>query len=116
MSWTNDVDDVAVLFCTVPNAEVGARVAHAVVDASEAACVNIIPGLRSIYRWRGETCDDAELLLVMKTTRSRCEELSRHVKAMHPYETPELVALPVEAGSLAYLDWVRGETRPPQVG
>lgn len=111
MSWTFDVDDVAVLFCTVPNEEVGARLARAIVEAGDAACVNLVPGLRSIYRWQGEICDDAELLLVMKTTRSRCEALSRHVSELHPYDTPELIALPVEAGLHAYLEWVRGETQ-----
>ena len=107
LDWSNESQDVTVLLCTVPTEEVGANLAKTLVDEQRVACVNIIPGVRSIYRWKGEVCDDAELLMVMKTVRSRVEEVSQRVSELHPYETPELVALPMVGGLEAYLGWVR---------
>jgi periplasmic divalent cation tolerance protein len=103
------VTDVLVVLVTTPSAEVAAGLAHALVEARLAACGNVVPGLRSIYRWEGKVQDDAEALLVLKTTRDRFEALRDEVLRRHPYAVPEVVALPVEAGSAAYLDWVRGQ-------
>jgi periplasmic divalent cation tolerance protein len=72
----------------------------------------VLPGLRSIYRWEGKVCDEPETLLVLKTTRDRFEALRDEVLRRHPYDVPEVVALPVEAGAERYLAWVAGETRP----
>jgi periplasmic divalent cation tolerance protein len=101
--------DVLVVLVTAPSPEVAAELARALVEARLAACGNVVPGLRSIYRWEGKVQDDAEALLVLKTTRDRLEALRDEVLRRHPYQVPEVLALPVEAGSAAYLDWVRGQ-------
>ena len=99
------------VFCTVPSGEVAAELARALVGEKLAACVNIVPGLRSIYRWNGEICDDAELLLIIKTARDRFEALRARLVQRHPYECPEVVALGIEDGNPSYLDWIVNETR-----
>ncbi len=95
-----------VVLSTVPDRETGTRIAHALVEARLAACVNVVPGLTSIYRWEGAVHEDAELLLVIKTRRALFDALARALAAAHPYEVPEIVALPVEAGGAKYLAWL----------
>jgi periplasmic divalent cation tolerance protein len=107
---TMDPTDVLVVLVTAPSQEKAVEIARAVVEARLAACGNVVPGLRSIYRWEGRVHDDAEALLVLKTTRARFEALRDRVLALHPYEVPEVLALPVEAGSAAYAEWIAGET------
>ncbi|WP_242393714.1 divalent-cation tolerance protein CutA [Anaeromyxobacter oryzisoli] len=102
--------DALVVLVTAPSPEKAAELARAVVEARLAACGNVVPGLRSIYRWEGTVHEDAEALLVLKTTRGRFEALRDRILALHPYQVPEVLALPVEAGSAAYLDWIAGET------
>jgi periplasmic divalent cation tolerance protein len=102
--------DALVVLVTAPSAEKAAELARALVDERLAACGNVVPGLRSIYRWEGRVQDDAEALLVLKTTRARFEALRDRVVALHPYQVPEVLALPVEAGSAAYLAWIAAET------
>lgn len=96
---------------TAPNADQAAELAHALVEARVAACVNIVPGLRSIYRWEGAVEDQAEVLMVVKTAADRFEALQQKVLALHPYEVPEVLRLDVAEGHLPYLDWVRDSTR-----
>jgi periplasmic divalent cation tolerance protein len=103
--------DALVVLVTVPTPERAAEIARAVVEERLAACGNVVPGLRSIYRWEGKVHDDQEALLLLKTTRSRFEALHDRVLALHPYEVPEVVALPVELGSAPYLAWIAAETR-----
>lgn len=100
-----------VVFITTPTADVAAQIARALVEERLAACGNVVPGLRSIYRWEGEIHDEAEALLVLKTTRARFEALRERALALHPYEVPEVIALPIEAGSAPYLEWIAAETR-----
>ncbi len=100
-----------VVFITTPTPEVAAQIARALVEERLAACGNVVPGLRSIYRWEGKIHDDAEALLVLKTTRARFEALRERALALHPYEVPEVIALPIEAGSAPYLEWIAAETR-----
>jgi periplasmic divalent cation tolerance protein len=95
-----------VVLVTAPDAATGARIARALVEEGLIACANLVPGIRSIYRWQGRVAEDAEVLLVLKAHASRCEALAARVKALHPYELPEVIALPVVDGSEAYLDWV----------
>jgi periplasmic divalent cation tolerance protein len=102
--------DILMVLVTAPSAEAAAGLARALVEERLAACGNVVPGLRSIYRWDGKLQDEAEALLVLKTTRARFGELRDRVLALHPYEVPEVVALPVEAGSERYLAWVAAET------
>jgi periplasmic divalent cation tolerance protein len=103
--------DALVVLVTTPSPERAAEIARAVVDERLAACGNVVPGLRSIYRWEGKVQDEEEALLVLKTTRARFEALRDRVLALHPYEVPEVIALPVEAGSARYLAWIADETR-----
>jgi periplasmic divalent cation tolerance protein len=103
-------DAARVVLVTAPDAEVAARLARSLVEERLVACVNVLPGIRSFYRWEGEVQDDAEVLLVAKTAASRCRELAMRVEALHPYELPEIVVLPVEGGSERYLDWVLSES------
>ena len=100
--------DVVVVLCTFPAGELAAQVARTVVEEGLAACVNLVPQVRSIYRWEGATCDDLEQLAVAKTTAAGFEALRARLVALHPYAVPEVLALPVAAGHAPYLDWVRG--------
>ncbi len=102
--------DALVVLVTTPSAERAAELARALVEERLAACGNVVPGLRSIYRWEGKVQDEAEALLVLKTTRARFEALRERVLALHPYEVPEVLALRVEAGSALYLAWIGAET------
>jgi periplasmic divalent cation tolerance protein len=103
--------DALVVLVTAPTAEKAAELARALVEERLAACGNVVPGLRSIYRWEGKVQDDAEALLLLKTTRGRFEALRERVLALHPYQVPEVIALAVDAGSAPYLAWIAAETR-----
>jgi len=103
---------VRVALSTAPDADTAARIARALVEERLAACVNLVPAVRSIYRWQDRIEDQAEVLLVIKTRAERVEALGARLRALHPYELPELVALPVSAGLAPYLDWVAAEAAP----
>jgi periplasmic divalent cation tolerance protein len=98
-----------------PDAAVAARIAGALVDARLAACVQVLPGVTSTYRWQGAVERADEVAVVIKTTASRYAELESALGALHPYQVPEIVAWPVAAGHAAYLQWVADETRPPLI-
>jgi periplasmic divalent cation tolerance protein len=102
--------DVRVAFATAPDAEVAARIARALVEEELAACANLVSNVRSIYRWQGKLEDESEVMLILKTRADRVDALAERLRALHPYEVPELLVLPVESGLPAYLDWVRGAT------
>jgi periplasmic divalent cation tolerance protein len=106
------VTDALLVLVTTPSAEEAARLARALVEARLAACGNVVPQLRSIYRWQGEVHDEAEALLILKTTRASFAALRERVLELHPYDVPEVLALPVEAGSADYLAWLAHETKP----
>jgi periplasmic divalent cation tolerance protein len=110
------VTEALVVLCTAPTAEVAAGLARALVEARLAACGNVVPGLRSIYRWQGRVEDEAEVLLVLKTTRERFPALRDELLRRHPSEVPEVLALPVEAGSAPYLAWLAGAVAPAAGG
>ena len=95
-----------VVLSAVGTAEDAERIARALVDRRVAACVNVLPGVTSFYRWKGEIARDAEWLLVMKTTAARFEALREAVVELHPYDVPEVVELPIERGHGPYLDWI----------
>ena len=107
---TDSTDSVLVVLCTTPTPEVGAELGRGLVEQKLAACVNVIPGLRSIYSWQGETKDDAECQLLIKTRRSRFEAVARWIRDHHPYSEPEILGLPVVTGSPSYLAWVAEQT------
>lgn len=104
------MDEAIVILCTVPSVEVGEALGRGLVEARLAACVNVVPGLSSIYRWEGEIRTDREAQLLIKTRRSLLDRASEHLRASHPYDVPEILALPVAGGSEAYLRWIAGET------
>ena len=104
-------DAVVALLVTAPDEETGRRIARALVEERLAACVNVLPGVRSIYRWKGAVEEASEVMLVAKTRAERTGALAARVRALHPYELPEVVALPVTDGSRAYLRWVIAESR-----
>jgi len=92
---------------------VAERIAATVVGERLAACVNIVPGLTSIYRWEGQVQRDAELLLLIKTRQAIYPLLESRIRALHPYQVPEIIALPIQAGSAAYLNWIAANTGAP---
>ena len=100
--------EICVIWSTVPPA-LSAALAKSLLEKNLVACVNITP-VRSLYRWKGESCDDEEHLLIIKTRRGLADAVIRALKAEHPYEVPEIIVLPVIAGHAPYLDWVYGET------
>jgi len=102
-------DRYYVVYVAAPPAD-AETLAHALVRQQVAACVNIIPTIRSIYRWKGEICDDGEALLVIKTTGDRLEQLKALVVEQHPYEVPEIIALPIVQGHDPYLRWIDAST------
>lgn len=99
--------DLVVVYLTAPDAEVAGRIGRTLVEEGLAACCNLVPGVRSIYRWEGELHEDAEVLLIVKTRAALVDALAARVVAVHPYTLPEVIALPVIAGLAPYLDWVR---------
>ncbi|MBB5351224.1 uncharacterized protein involved in tolerance to divalent cations [Haloferula luteola] len=103
--------EVLVVLCTFPHGESARQIGAALVEKQVAACVNLLPVVMSIYQWEGKTCEEAEVLAVIKTTRAAYPELQAALLAVHPYETPEVVALPVVDGSPGYLEWVMGINR-----
>ena len=104
--------DARILLTTAPPGKAH-ELARALVEERLAACVNVVPGLRSIYRWEGALHDEPESLLIVKTTRDRLEALSARLAALHPYETPEVLVLTPDTGAAAYLAWLERETRRP---
>jgi periplasmic divalent cation tolerance protein len=98
--------DALVVLCTCPDEATARKIATALLAAELAACVNCVAGIRSMYRWEGQIRDDAEVLLVIKTRTARYGALETLVRASHPYELPEIIALPVVAGARDYLDWI----------
>jgi len=84
-----------------------AALARTIVEERLAACVNVLPTMTSVYRWKGTVEQDREQQVIMKTTADRVDVLEARVRALHPYELPEFLVLPATGGSLAYLDWVR---------
>ena len=99
--------DAIVVFMTAANGEEATRLAEMLVGAHLAACVQILPEMESVYRWQGKIERQSEILLLAKTTREKFAELEREVCALHSYDTPEIVAVPVAIGSGPYLQWLK---------
>lgn len=105
-------EEVRILISTISPGK-ARKLALALVEEGLAACVNLVPGLRSVYLWKGDVLDEPETMLVIKTTAARAESLARRLAELHPYETPELLSLTPEAGLPAYLAWIHGATGGP---
>jgi periplasmic divalent cation tolerance protein len=101
------VTPARVVLVTAPSSEVATTLARALVDERLAACVNVVPGLTSIYRWQGQREEASECLLMIKTDAVRYPALERRVLELHPYSVPEVLALPVDTGAPAYVEWLR---------
>ena len=99
-------DDPIVVFMTAANGEEATRLADMLVGAHLAACVQILPEMESVYRWQGKIERQSEVLLIAKTTRGKFDDLEREVRALHSYDTPEIVAVPIVIGSAPYLEWL----------
>jgi periplasmic divalent cation tolerance protein len=104
--------DYRLVLCTCPDQETAASIAERLVTDRLAACANLVPGLTSIYRWQGQIQRDSEVLLLIKTRAACLDNLSATLRGLHPYELPEIIALPVTDGLPAYLTWVTACTQP----
>jgi periplasmic divalent cation tolerance protein len=102
--------DKIVVLCTCGTAEEAARVANGLVEARVAACVNVVAGMTSVYRWKGAVERSPECLLLIKSRRALFERLRGEIERLHSYETPEIIALPIVDGAKAYLAWIDQET------
>jgi len=100
-----------VVLVTTSSAEESSRIARALVDGGLVACANILPEVRSIFRWEGKIADDRESLMILKSHTDRFEELSLKIKELHSYSVPEVIALPIVDGLREYLAWIREMTR-----
>ena len=102
--------DLVVILCTAPDEAAAEMLARGLVEARLAACVNAISGVKSFYRWQGTIEADTEIQLIIKTQRGRFDEVAAWLHENHPYDVPEIIALPAERVSQAYLEWATKET------
>jgi len=100
------VDGYIVVFMTAPNPDAAVQIADAIVGEELAACCSILPGLRSIYMWKGEMYDEHEVLCIIKTRAELFEGLKKRILEMHSYEVPEIIAVDIKAGHGDYLKWI----------
>lgn len=103
--------DALLVFTTLPSADKAAELAKLLVNERLVACANLLPAVRSIYRWQGELHDENEVLVLLKTRAEHLERLKLRILEVHPYEVPEVLAVPIESGYQPYLDWLAGETK-----
>jgi len=96
---------------TVPDEAKGREIARGLVEQRLAACVTVGPASRSTYRWQGKVCEEEEYVLLIKTRRELMAKVEAALRAVHPYQVPEFIALPIEGGSAAYLEWLAAETK-----
>lgn len=96
---------------TVSSPDAAITIAKFLVEKELAACVNIVPGIESIYKWQGKLCQEKELLVIIKTSTEVYPNLEASLRAVHPYEIPEIVMIPISAGSRDYLDWILRSVR-----
>ncbi|MBM3285772.1 MAG: divalent-cation tolerance protein CutA [Candidatus Eisenbacteria bacterium] len=105
-----DQDEAVVILTTVGTDADARAIADGLLDLRLAACVSLVPGARSLYRWKGEKFDEAELILLVKTRRALAERVRDVIDRLHPYEVPEFLVLPVLSGSTPYLQWLYEST------
>ena len=104
--------EAILVYVTCPDAAVAESIGRTAVDERLAACANLLPGMRSIYRWQGRVESAEEIVLILKSTRDCWIALEGRVRALHPYTVPCIVALPITAGSAPFLAWIEAETGP----
>ena len=104
------VGEIVVLITASSNEE-ARKLGKTLVQEKFAACVNVIPEIISIFKWHGEVCEEGEVLMIVKTAGDKFSALEKRIKQVHSYEVPEIIALPIVAGSKEYLNWIQKETR-----
>lgn len=105
------MQQVLLVLTNVPDEATAGTMARTLVEQRLAACVNILPGVRSVYQWQGAVDEATEITLLMKTTRQRYADLEAAIQLAHPYDLPEIIALPLDGGLPSYLEWVVSETK-----
>ena len=103
---TSTDEEILLVMTTTADIETGKMLARQIINQQLAACCNIVPKITSIYRWQGELCEEQECLLVIKTAKTRFNQLNELIQTQHPYTTPEVIALPITSSSQEYLSWV----------
>jgi periplasmic divalent cation tolerance protein len=98
------------VYATFPNHDVAAAIAESLLKKKLIACANILPQIRSLYMWKGKMQDEGEVVMILKTTSERYDELEEAIVKAHPYDVPAIVALPIEAGHAPFLEWIADET------
>jgi periplasmic divalent cation tolerance protein len=106
--------EALVVYVTAPNEDEAAKIARCLVEENLAACVNIVPGIRSIYSWQGKIEDEKEVLLIIKTRLKLFKALESKVLSMHSYTVPEIIAIPIVEGSDEYIKWLKEVTTRQQ--
>lgn len=104
-------DQYLLVFCTFPNADEARQIGTQLIELQVAACVNLVPKVESIFRWEGKIKTEPEVLALIKTTVNNYKELETRIQKLHPYQTPEIVAVSIDQGSNAYLGWISEVTR-----
>lgn len=104
------------ILSTADSIELAQKLARALVEAGQAACVNIVPGIRSVYRWQGKVNEEGEWLLLIKTTADRFENVRATIRRLHTYQVPEIIAVPVIMGDPDYVSWLRQQTSDGRIG
>lgn len=105
------MDFPCVILCTASSEEEAKKLGTTLVNEKLAACVNYSEGLRSVYRWKGKVCEADEWLLIIKSQKAALDQMIRRIQALHSYEVPEIIALPIMGGSEDYLNWLDMNTR-----
>lgn len=100
------IQSFATIFCTVPDQATAEKISLNLVSSHLAACCNIVSGVESVYYWEGKVCRDGELLLIIKSTQDKFEKIKEKIIELHPYEVPEVIALPIINGNESYLKWI----------
>lgn len=101
------MSSIRLVFVTLPDEEAAVKMSHVLLEEGLVACGNLIPGVRSIYRWSGKVCDDQEVLVLFKTTQDRFSAVENRITQLHPYECPEVLGVDVDEGHENYLLWVQ---------
>ncbi len=104
--------DKVVILVTAANREEGRKIARQLVETQLAACVNILPAIESVYRWQGQTLEEGECLLIIKSAGALFAEIESEIVRLHSYQTPEIICLPIVEGSRKYLQWISESVRP----
>ena len=104
-------DEYLLVMCAFPSAEEARQIGTQLLQLQVAACVNLIPQVESVFRWKGEIQSESEVLALIKTTRDNYQEIEARIQELHPYDIPAVISVPVEKGASAYLNWVSEVTR-----